>query len=211
MISGTISYWINVGVAALAIIVAGGPHMFPDYVPALWATAIVQTAAFAVAIATGVNAYLHQAGGPGVSAPAVKALAILAFCILAVSSIGTARAAGNPLNAIGDWAASDVDAGIVAATKYPNLQDKVGATCGANIKTLASMFKDHPLPLTAKFWSDIEYARLIQGELNAICRVPECAQVWADMANAAKALQVIPLPISFTSICSRVPIVGLGN
>ncbi len=125
-------------------------------------------------------------------------------------SLGGIIGSNNPLNAIGAWANADVDAAIAASTKYSDVQDQVGAACFGSIKTLAAMIADHPLPLTLKVATDIEYARLVQGELNILCRNPSCAQVWSDMANAAQALSVAPLGLSFTSICGKVPVVGLS-
>lgn len=119
-------------------------------------------------------------------------------------------ASSNPLNSIGAWASADVDAAIKAATLYPDVQDQVGAACFAQIKTLATMIADHPLPLTLHVATDVEYSRLIQGEMNLLCRNPACAQVWSDMDNNAKAFQIAPLPISFPSLCARVPVVGLS-
>ena len=121
-----------------------------------------------------------------------------------------AMAADNPLNSLKTWASKDVDTAITAATLYPDVQDTVGAACFAQIKTLAQMIADHPLPLTLHAATDIEYSRLVQGEFNLLCRNPACAQVWSDMANNVKALEIAPLPFSFTSICSKVPVVGLS-
>lgn len=128
---------------------------------------------------------------------------------MGVAAAAPVKAASNPLNAIGDWATADVATAIVASIKYPNLDDQVGKTCLTEISTLATMIHDHPLPITFHLATDIEYARLDQAELNRICKVPECAQVWQDMGNAAKALEIVPLPISFATICGKVPIVGL--
>jgi hypothetical protein len=136
-------------------------------------------------------------------------LPILAAALLWASPTLAAAAKSNPLNAIGAWVTADVDAGNAAATAYPNLQDQVALICGVEIKALAQIVHDHPLPLTAHLWTDVVYARLVQGEFNRICRVPECAQVFADMANAAQALSIAPLPFSFTSSCAKVPVVGL--
>ena len=148
---------------------------------------------------------------PGATVKSLALLAMLGGAALAVMLLGAgqARAAGNPLNAIGNWANSDVDAGNAAAIAYPDLQDEVAATCGKEIKNLAQIIHDHPFPLTAHLWTDVVYARLAQGKLNRICRVPACQQVWSDMGNAAAALEIIPLPISFSAICKRVPVVGL--
>jgi len=116
---------------------------------------------------------------------------------------------GNPLNAIGEWAEKDMANAIVASTKYPDVQDQVGKACLTQIQTLANMIHDHPLPATFMLATDIEYGRLVQSELNHVCANPSCAQVWQDAQNAAKALEVIPLPISFATICGKVPVVGL--
>lgn len=135
-----------------------------------------------------------------------KLLILVALCMAPTWAI----AADNPLNSLKTWASKDVDTAITAATLYPDVQDTVGAACFVQIKTLAQMIADHPLPLTLHAATDIEYSRLVQGEFNLLCRNPACAQVWSDMANNIKALEIAPLPFSFTSICARVPVVGLS-
>ena len=139
-----------------------------------------------------------------------RGLIICTVVAWALMSAAWAAPASNPLNALGAWATADVDAAIGAATKYPGVQDQVGAQCLGEIKVLAMMIQDHPLPATFHLATDIEYARLVQGEMNKLCRVAACAQVWSDMANAAKSLQIIPMPLSFASLCSKVPVVGLS-
>jgi len=68
MISPKVSFFANIVVAVLAVIVAGGAKLFPSYVPDAWASGIVQTCAFLVALATGINSALHgyssAAAGP---------------------------------------------------------------------------------------------------------------------------------------------------
>ena len=120
------------------------------------------------------------------------------------------RASSNPLNMLADWADADVKSAIAASTQFPALQDQVGAACWAQISTLSGIVKAHPLPVSFHLATDIEYARLIQASLNQLCRNPACAQVWSDMANAAQSFSVTPLPMSFTSLCAKVPVVGLS-
>jgi len=144
-----------------------------------------------------------------VAAPRAEAAPKAAYAPRLAAAAPVKALAANPLNAIGDWATADVATALAASTRYANLDDEVGKTCLTEISTLATMIHDHPLPITFHLATDIEYARLDQAELNRICKVPECAQVWQDMGNAAKALEIIPLPISFASICGKVPIVGL--
>lgn len=137
-------------------------------------------------------------------------LAALAAAIFAANLlVSPASAGGNPINALANWATGDVAAAVTASTKYSGLNDQVGAACLKDITLLATIIHDHPLPVTLKLASDLEYGRLTQAQLNVICRNPACAQVWGDMANAAKAIQVLPLPIAFASICAKVPVVGL--
>ncbi len=136
----------------------------------------------------------------------MKKIVVIAGLVL----LATPAAADNPLNSLKTWASQDVDTAIAAAMKYSDVQDPVGAACFGQIKTLAQMIADHPLPLTLHAATDIEYTRLVQGEFNLLCRNPACAQVWSDMANNIKALEIAPLPFSFTSICAKVPVVGLS-
>ena len=139
-----------------------------------------------------------------VSTALATALALSASCASAQPA-----AKSNPLNAIGAWAQADVAAAMTASLATPQLQDQVGNACLAEIQTFASLIQAHPLPATFRLATDIEYARLDQAELNLICRNTACAQVWQDMANAAQALAIGMLPFSFTSICAKVPVVGL--
>ena len=139
-----------------------------------------------------------------VSTALAAALALTASCASAQPA-----AKSNPLNAIGAWAQADVAAAMTASLATPQLQDQVGNACLAEIQTFASLIQAHPLPATFRLATDIEYARLDQAELNRICRNTACAQVWQDMANAAQALAIGMLPFSFTSICAKVPVVGL--
>lgn len=235
MLSPKASMVVNVVIAVLAAVVGAGATAFPDYVPHVVAVGVVQTSAFTLMIFGAVNGALHAYSAPGsgplvASPPAAKALALAllgGLAALALIDAPPAQAApkappytlrpmanppvkaSNPLNAIGAWATGDVDAAIAAATHYADVQDQVGAACLGGIKTLAQMIADHPLPLTFKVATDIEYARLIQGEMNLLCRNTACQQVWSDMENNAKALEIAPLSISFSSFCAKVPVVGL--
>ena len=119
-------------------------------------------------------------------------------------------AASNPLNLLANWADADVKAAIAASTAYPGLQDQVGQACFTKISILAALIKAHPLPVSMHLATDVEYARLDQAALTELCREPACAQVWSDAANAVQALSVMPLPFSFSSLCAKVPVVGLS-
>lgn len=134
---------------------------------------------------------------------AAAIVAVVCFCTPAL-------AAGNPINALASWAGEDVTAALAASTAYPDLQDSVGNACLVQMQTLASIVKAHPLPVTLHLASDLEYARLVQGELNIVCRNPSCSQVWADADNAAAALQVVKLQVSLPTLCKNVPVVGLA-
>jgi hypothetical protein len=148
----------------------------------------------------------------------MRALLVLAASALLLSNAHAteskrappAKAFSNPINLLASWADADVKAAIIAATSFPELQDTVGAACWTQISTLAAIVKAHPLPATFHLATDIEYARLIQASLNQLCRNPACAQVWSDAANAASSFSVFPLALSFTSLCAKVPVVGLS-
>lgn len=133
------------------------------------------------------------------------------FLAAALLTAALPAQAGNPLNALGAWADADIQAAVAAATADPALQDTVGAACWKQMGSLVSILKKHPLPATLHLATDIEYARLTQASLNQLCRNPSCSQVWADMANSVRAFSVLPLPFSFASLCSKVPIVGLAS
>lgn len=142
-----------------------------------------------------------------------QAIAVLAVALVSLIAIGqpSARAASsNPLNVLSTWADADVAAAIAASKQFPELQDQVGGACWAQISTLAKLIKAHPIPVTLHLATDIEYARLDQGALNLICRNSACSQVWSDMTNAVQSLNVTPMPLSFTSLCGKVPVVGLS-
>lgn len=134
---------------------------------------------------------------------AIACAAILALCASAHAAPKT-----NSLNALAAWAGNDIAGAITASTAYPELQDQVGQACLGRMKTLGDLVKAHPLPLTANLATDIEYMRLMQGELNLICREPACAQMWTDATNFAQAVSVMPMLPSLTSLCAKVPIVG---
>ena len=100
-LSGKFSQYLNIGMAAVFVVGAMGPHAFPDYVPAWLATGICQSALWAGAVIAGINAYLHNAGGPGVApagalgqliasntATTVKSLALLAALMLGLLALG---------------------------------------------------------------------------------------------------------------------------
>lgn len=221
-ISPTTHTIIAIAVAVLWA-AAKGSIALPLGIPASWAPYISSWSGFVIALYLLASPFLagfsSSDEGPFVpkgalpSSPAVKAFAFLALLvgIVAVGLPSPARAASsNPLNAIGAWADADVSAAVAASTQFPELQDQVGKACWGQISTLAKLVKAHPLPATLHLATDIEYARLDQGALNLICRNPNCAQVWNDMSNVVQSLSVSPLPLSFASLCSKVPVVGLS-
>lgn len=110
MLDPKISFVLNIVIATLAVIVAGGPHMFPEYVPAIWAGAIVQTAAFVVAIVSGVNGAMHGFSSPtkgplvstANSAGKIAAVALMAMLLLPLLHLNAwAQGVSNPSGAIG--------------------------------------------------------------------------------------------------------------
>jgi hypothetical protein len=100
---------------------------------------------------------------------------------------------------------------IKLATAVPGLQDTVGAACWASFDNLSQLFKQHPLPLTLKVATDIEAARLAVMALNQVCTNPNCGQMWTDAENVAAALSITPMPMSMTSLCSKIPAIGTLN
>jgi hypothetical protein len=100
---------------------------------------------------------------------------------------------------------------IKLATAVPGLQDTVGAACWSSFDQLSQLLKLHPLPLTLKVATDIEAARLAVMALNQVCTNPNCGQLWTDAENAAAALSVIPMPLSMTSLCAKIPAIGTSS
>jgi hypothetical protein len=97
---------------------------------------------------------------------------------------------------------------IKLATAVPGLQDTVGAACWRSFDQLSQLLKLHPLPLTLKVATDIEAARLTAMALNQVCVNPNCGQMWTDAQNAASALSIVPMPVSLTSLCAKIPAIG---
>ena len=186
-----------------------------------WSTWVLK---FSSAITAGGTLFASSDKGPlvGAFSDARKAVALfigvgaaLALCGPLPAKAQTAPparqlAASNPLNLRANWADADVKAAIAASTAFPGLQDQVGQACFTKISTLAALIKAHPLPISMHLATDVEYARLDQAALNELCREPACAQVWSDAANAVQSLSVMPLPFSFSTLCAKVPVVGLS-
>jgi hypothetical protein len=129
---------------------------------------------------------------------------LLGFLILGVHDVN-AQTKSPPINTLASWADTDIAAAIVLAGALPDLQDGIGQACWKTVQSVANVVKAHPLPLTFKLASDIQAARLVQMGLNRICSDPNCSQVWADLNNAANALQIIPLAFQPASLCAKIP------
>jgi hypothetical protein len=67
-ISGSVSAYINGGIAIVAVIATFTPSMFPSYIPSGVVADTIQTCGFITALYGAVNVFLHKAGGNGVSA-----------------------------------------------------------------------------------------------------------------------------------------------
>jgi hypothetical protein len=106
---------------------------------------------------------------------------------------------------IQNWADQDVQAAIALATSVDGLPDPVGAACWRTWASAGGVLKAHPLPLTLKLATDVEAARLVAMAIKKVCMDPNCSQVWNDILNQVAALAIVPLPVSLTSICSRIP------
>lgn len=97
---------------------------------------------------------------------------------------------------------------ITLSTAIPGISDPVGNACWTQFAPIQALIKAHPLPVNFKIASDIEAARLAAIALNQICANPNCGQMFVDATNAANALSSSPIPISFQSICSKIPVIG---
>lgn len=140
------------------------------------------------------------------------AVGLTAFLLLGAPAFAQTKPSSSPaINNIGTWAEADLDAAIALSASITGMQDNVGSACWTTFKNVANVLKAHPLPQTLRLATDIEAARLVVAGLNQICRDPNCSQIWSDMSNFASALSVVPLPISFASICAKVPVVGIGT
>ncbi len=112
----------------------------------------------------------------------------------------------NPITSFfATWTAEDIRAAIELSTSIPSLQDTTGKECWTTFLSIGDILKAHPLPLSLKLATDIESARLVNLALRAVCKKPECSQVFADLSNQIGALAPIGLPISFTAICQKIP------
>lgn len=98
---------------------------------------------------------------------------------------------------------------ITLSTQIPSIQDPVGSACWKSFDGLSQVIKAHPLPATLKIAADLEAARLAAIALNQICTNPNCGQMWTDVTNTVSALNILPLPFSLQSVCSKIPAIGV--
>lgn len=109
------------------------------------------------------------------------------------------------LKALSQWGADDIAAAEALSSSIPNLSDDVGKACWQQFAAMGAIVKQHPLPLTFKLASDIEAGRLFLMALKNVCKNPQCTQVFADLSNQVGAFSPIPVGLSFTSICAKIP------
>ena len=86
--------------------------------------------------------------------------------------------------------------------------DGNAAACWGAMSPIATLIKAHPLPLNLKAASDLEAARLLAIAMNQVCANPNCGQMFLDVNNSIAAITPLPLPISMTSICAKIPVIG---
>jgi hypothetical protein len=103
---------------------------------------------------------------------------------------------------------TDTDDAINLATSIPAVQDPVGGSCWKSFGGISAVSKAHPNLLTGKASADLEALRLVHIALNQVCANPNCGQMWNDLSNAVAALRPVPLPMSLTSICAKIPVIG---
>lgn len=162
------------------------------------------------------------AGAPmNTSVPDVtKVASVLALCVIAGTLAFGMRDAhadsrrGNIVTTItADVSAfltglADIQGAITLSTEIPGLQDPVGSACWSQLAPVQALIKAHPLPVTLKVASDIEALRLAALAMNQVCANPNCGQMFLDATNAAAAISSVPIPVTLTSLCSKVPVMG---
>jgi hypothetical protein len=109
------------------------------------------------------------------------------------------------ITSLSQWGEQDLAAAVALSTSIPELQDPVGSACWKSWSAAGAVVKAHPLPLSLKLATDVEAARLVAMAIKKVCMDPNCSQVWNDILNQVAALAIVPLPVSLTSICSRIP------
>jgi len=103
---------------------------------------------------------------------------------------------------------ADFSDAVTLSSQIPGLQDPVGAACWTQFTPIQALIKVHPLPLTFKLASDIEAGRLAIIGMNQVCANPNCGQMFLDATNIANSLSANPIPITLSSICSRIAVIG---
>lgn len=114
----------------------------------------------------------------------------------------------SALNALANLVNEDEQGALTLSTQIPGLQDYVGQACWSKIALIGQVVKAHPVPVTLQVATDIEALRLVGMALNNICADPNCGSMWNDAQNVATAINPVPLPLSFTSICAKVPVLS---
>jgi hypothetical protein len=103
---------------------------------------------------------------------------------------------------------ADIAGAQTLSTQIPGLQDPVGNACWSQLGPVQALIKLHPLPATLKVASDIEALRLAAIAMNQVCANPNCGQMFVDATNAAAAISGAPIPVSVSSLCAKVPVIG---
>jgi hypothetical protein len=103
---------------------------------------------------------------------------------------------------------ADIAGAQTLSTQIPGLQDPVGNACWSQLGPVQALIKLHPLPVTLKVASDIEALRLAAIAMNQVCANPNCGQMFVDATNAAAAISGAPIPVSVSSLCAKVPVIG---
>jgi hypothetical protein len=196
-ISGRFSGVLNLVLCVCSVVVALGPHAIPGYVPALWASDFVQTAAYAAALISGVNAYLHFAPtpaapaivqGPQASPPAAMtvktpALALLVAGGLLAALLGSPGAKAQGLTSLARWTHDDLTAAIALANKA-NPADTAAAECFGLIRDNLDAIGPG-LPITLKLATDAERLWLFHQTVAAVKASVACQAVCSRMAQIA--------------------------
>lgn len=124
----------------------------------------------------------------------------------AFDPFGIAQLANSPIiKALENWGSDDIDNAAALSITVPALQDTVGQACWKTFGALGAVVKAHPLPLTLQLASDVEAGRLFLMAIKAVCKEPNCSQMFNDLQNQIGALTPIPPAASFTAICAKIP------
>jgi len=160
-----------------------------------------------------------------------KVVGVILLCMIALPALAQTKRpvlTGNPVNDIENAISqpgsplakattdlaklltdiADFSDAVTLSSQIPGLQDPVGAACWTQFTPIQALIKVHPLPLTFKLASDIEAGRLAIIGMNQVCANPNCGQMFLDATNIANSLSANPIPITLSSICSRIAVIG---